>query len=293
MNFIFEVLNNLYQIPWLFYTYITIFGIMVGSFLNVVIYRLPVMMENAYKDEYQEYFHPEQEIEKRPTFNLITPRSRCPHCGHKITAWENIPIVSYLFLGGKCKGCKKPISMRYPLVEAFTGVLSFIIAIHFGPSLSMIGALLLTWSLIAISGIDFDKMLIPDEIVFPLLWLGILLNIKETYCTLEYSVYGAVLGYLIPWTFYWIFKLTTKKEGMGYGDFKLFACIGAWFGIKYIPTLIIGSAFIGAVIGIIWIICTRNKTSKQIPFGPYIAVAGFFIMLYGNEINQWYLKMIL
>lgn len=293
MSYLTDLLTTLHNLPWLFYTYVTIFGLMVGSFLNVVIYRLPVMMERQYEDDYNEYFHPDKEPIKRDKFNLMTPRSRCPNCGHKITAWENIPVISWLCLRGKCSGCKQPISIRYPLVEAFTALVSFVVAYHFGPTTQMIGALILTWSLVALAGIDYDKMLLPDEIVLPLLWIGILFNVSETYVPLTQSIYGAVAGYLILWSFYWVFKLITGKEGMGYGDFKLTACLGAWFGLKMLPAIIMGSACFGAVIGITYMICTRNKASKPIPFGPYIAMAGYAVMLYGQEINNWYLKVIM
>ena len=192
MDFLQSVVLAFQESPAFFLIYVTIIGFLVGSFLNVVIYRLPVMMENEFKDEYQEYFHPEQELPERPTFNLITPRSRCPNCGHKISAWENIPVISYLILKGRCHGCGQHISLRYPLVETFTGLMSLLVAWHFGPTVQVIGALLMTWSLIAISGIDFDKMLIPDEIVQPLLWIGILFNMFNTYVTLTDAVYGAV-----------------------------------------------------------------------------------------------------
>ncbi len=287
-------LESMRLMPWLFYTYVTIIGLMIGSFLNVVIYRLPVMMERAFKDEYQEYFHPDEPLEKRDRFNLMVPRSRCPNCGHHISAWENIPVISYLILRGKCHGCGQPISMRYPIVETFTGVMSLIVAIHFGPTYQVLGALILTWCLIALSGIDYDKMLLPDEIVLPLLWLGILFNMCDKGFTgLENSVIGAVAGYMILWSIYWGFKLLTGKEGMGYGDFKLTACLGAWLGWQMLGTIILGSALVGAILGIIIMIFQNKGKSKPIPFGPYIAIAGFVTMLYGSEINKWYLALLL
>jgi leader peptidase (prepilin peptidase) / N-methyltransferase len=278
MNFFSEFVQTLNELPWLFYTYVTILGLLIGSFLNVVIYRLPVMMENSYKDEYSEYFYPDKELPKREKFNLMFPRSRCPNCGHKITAWENIPVISFLVLRGKCHGCGQPISWRYPLVEAFTGLISLILALHFGPTIQLVGALILVWSLIAVSGIDYDKMIIPDEIVFPILWLGVLLNLNNTYVSIQQSIYGAVLGYLVLWGFYWMFKLITGKEGMGYGDFKLVACLGAWLGSNMLFAIIVGSAFLGAVIGGSYIIFKSKSSNKQIPFGPYIAVSGFLVL---------------
>lgn len=293
MHFLNELLVQMQAYPIVFYIYVTILGLLVGSFLNVVIYRLPIMMEKSYQDEYQEYFYPDKELPKRERFNLMVPRSHCPNCGHKITALENIPIISYLFLRGKCSGCGQKISLRYPSVEAFTGFMSFLMAYHFGPTLACFGAVILVWGLIAISGIDFDKMLIPDELIYPLLWLGLLLNIKDTFVPLTDAVLGATCGYLILWGIYWGFKLLTGKEGMGYGDFKLMATLGAWFGIKMIPTLIFTSALAGAIIGGIYILVTYKRGSRPIPFGPYIAAAGIIVLLYGSQINEWYLNIVM
>lgn len=292
MSFLQSIVQAFQDSPFFFLTYVTVIGFLVGSFLNVVIYRLPVMMENAFKDEYQEYFHPDEEIPERPKFNLVVPRSRCPNCGHKISAWENIPVISYLILKGRCHGCGQHISLRYPMVETFTGLMSLLVAWHFGPTVQVIGALLMTWSLIAISGIDFDKMLIPDEIVQPLLWIGILFNMFNTYVTLTDAVYGAVAGYMCLWLFYWTFKLATGKEGMGYGDFKLTACLGAWFGYQMLPAIIFGSALVGAVIGGLLMFINRHKESQPFAFGPYIAIMGFIVMLWGNEINGFYLNLL-
>lgn len=293
MNYFVNFLQTLNDLPWLFYTYVTILGLLVGSFLNVVIYRLPVMMENSYKDEYSEYFHPEKELPKREKFNLMTPRSRCPNCGHKISAWENIPVISFLILRGKCFGCGQKISWRYPLVETFSGCIALLLAFHFGPTLQLLGALVLCWSLIAIAGIDYDKMIIPDEIVLPVLWLGLLLNLNNTFVSIDQSIYGCVLGYLILWGFYWLFKLITGKDGMGYGDFKLVACLGAWLGANMLFAVIVGSAFLGAILGGAYMIFKNKETGKQIPFGPYIAIAGFFVLLWGKDINNWYFNVIL
>lgn len=292
MNFFQDIIQGFYDCPAFFLIYVTVIGFLVGSFLNVVIYRLPIMMENSFKDEYQEYFYPEQELPERPRFNLIVPRSRCPNCGHKISAWENIPVISYLILRGKCKGCGEHISLRYPLVETFTGLMTLLVAWHFGPSVQVIGALLMTWSLIAVSGIDFDKMLIPDEIVQPLLWIGILFNLCSTYVPVADAIYGTVAGYMTLWLFYWGFKLLTGKEGMGYGDFKLTACLGAWFGYQMLPAIIFGSAIVGAIIGGTIMFINRNKESKPFAFGPYIAIMGFIVMLWGEQINNFYIEMI-
>ena len=293
MNFFTNVIYAMQEYPWFFYTCMTIVGLMVGSFLNVVIYRLPIMMERNFKEEYEEYFHPETEHPKREKFNLMVPASHCPKCNHKISAWENIPLLSYIILRGKCHKCGLPISMRYPLVEGFTALMTFIAAFHFGPSVAALGAILLTWCLIAISGIDFDKMLIPDEIVLPLIWIGLLFNIAGTYTDLASAVIGAIAGYMILWCFYWGFKLCTGKEGMGYGDFKLTACFGAWLGYKMLGIVIIGSALVGAFIGITAMLVKNKGKSKPIPFGPYIALAGFIGMLYGEKINDWYIQFVM
>ncbi len=282
--------------PWLFYTYITVIGLMVGSFLNVVIYRLPIMMENEFKADYEEYFHPEKEQPKKEKFNLMVPRSHCPNCGHKISAWENIPLLSFIFLGGKCKQCKSPISIRYPLVEAFTAIMTLVVALY-TPVVNnhvdliwMSGAILLTWALIAISGIDFDKQLIPDEIIFPMMWLGLLLNLRNTYVPIEQAIGGAVVGYLVLYVFCLLFKIITGKEGMGHGDFKLVACLGAWLGIKMLFIIIVGGAFIGCIFGFLAFI--REKESRMFCFGPALAIAGFIGLLWGHDIIAWYLNFI-
>ena len=277
MNFFTDIIHIMEQTPWFFYICITTVGLMVGSFLNVVIYRLPIMMERNFEEEYQDYFHPESEQPKKEKFNLMVPASHCPKCNHKISAWENIPILSYLILRGKCHKCGLPISMRYPIIEGFTAIMTFITAYHFGPSVAALGAVLLTWCLIAISGIDFDKMLIPDEIVLPLIWIGLLFNINGTYTDLTSAVIGAILGYMILWCFYWGFKL----------------CTGAWLGYKMLGIVIIGSALVGAIVGFMTMAKTNNGKSKPIPFGPYIALAGFVGMLYGKNINEWYIEFII
>lgn len=292
MNFLHNILQAFIESPTLFLVYATVIGFLVGSFLNVVIYRLPVMMENAFRDEYEEYFHPEAERPEREKFNLITPRSRCPKCGHKISAWENIPVISYLILRGKCRGCGGHISLRYPIVETLTGLTTLLVAWHFGPTVQVAGALLVAWSLIAASGIDFDKMLIPDEIVIPLLWLGILFNTREVFVPLTDSIYGAVAGYMSLWSVYVIFKAVTGKEGMGFGDFKLTACLGAWFGYQMLPAIIFGSAIIGAVTGGVFMIVRRKKESLPFAYGPCIAFMGFLVMMWGDRINEWGLRLL-
>ncbi|MBO6071177.1 MAG: prepilin peptidase [Succinivibrionaceae bacterium] len=272
-------------------------GLLVGSFLNVVIYRLPVMMEKEFKKDYLEYFDAESEelakLNAEPKFNLVVPRSRCPKCGHLISAMENIPVISWLFLRGKCRKCKLPISFRYPSIELLSAVLTLMVAFFFPPSWKLLGAILLTWALISLSFIDFDKMLLPDEITQPFLWLGLVINTVDGFVTVKSAVIGAVLGYLSLWSVYWGFKLITGKEGMGYGDFKLMAVIGAWFGYQMLPLAVLMSALVGAVIGITYKIVVKESASKPIPFGPYIAVTCYVIMLCGVQINDWYLSLMM
>lgn len=291
------ILNCYNQFPTLYFIYIFILGLLVGSFLNVVIYRLPVMMEKEFKRDYLEYFTPDCEelakIKEEPKFNLVVPRSRCPKCGHMISAWENIPVFSWLFLRGKCLKCKLPISFRYPSIELFSAILTLLVSFYLPPSWKLLGALILTWALISLTFIDFDKMLLPDEITLPLLWLGLIINCTDGFVSLKSAVLGAVFGYLSLWSVYWLFKLVTGKEGMGYGDFKLMAVIGAWFGYQMLPLAILLSALVGAVIGISYKIIVKESASKPIPFGPYIAATCYIIMLYGVEINDWYLSVML
>lgn len=287
----------LQQQPIYFYTMITILGLLIGSFLNVVIYRLPVMMERAFKKDAGEYFNLDNAIDTLDTehnetdaiFNLSVPRSTCPNCNHKIIAVENIPVVSFLFLKGKCSDCKIKISPRYPLIELLTGVLSLAVAFQFGVTWQVIAALILTWSLIALTFIDFDTMLLPDSIVLPVLWLGLFCNNLMLFTDLQSAFIGALAGYLSLWSIYWAFKLITGKEGMGYGDFKLFALIGAWLGWQYLPLTILLSSVVGAVIGIALMINRNKDTTMAIPFGPYLAIAGWIALMWGEEINQAYL----
>ncbi len=289
-----EILNFYNNCPFLYYTYIFVLGLLVGSFLNVVIYRVPVMMERSFKRDYLEYFEPDSELlkTKEEPFNLFVPRSRCPNCGHKITAWENIPVLSWLFLRGKCSGCKKPISFRYPAIETISAVLTLSCAFIFPPSVGLVGSILLVWFLLALSFIDFDKMLLPDEITLPLIWLGLIFNYFGTFCSLHDALIGAVAGYMVLWSFYWLFKLVTGKEGMGYGDFKLTSAIGAWCGWQMLPATIFLSAVLGAVIGISYLVLVNKGKSRPIPYGPYIAMAGIIVMWWGKDINSWYLGSI-
>ena len=262
-------------------------GLIVGSFLNVVIYRLPRMMEREWQAQCAELRC--EEAVPAEALNLAKPRSRCPACGHQITALENIPILSYLVLRGRCSACKARISPRYPLIEALTGLLSFLTIWHFGPTLAGGAALLMVWSLIALTFIDFDTQLLPDSITLPLLWLGLLFNLIGGFASLQSAVVGAMAGYLSLWSVYWLFKLATGKEGMGYGDFKLLAALGAWLGWQLLPVIILLSAVVGAVVGIVLIVLAKHGRNVPIPFGPYLAGAGLIALYWGKEINQGYL----
>ncbi len=278
-------------VPGAYWTVVFVIGLLVGSFLNVVIYRLPIMMQREWRHDCLEFL--KQPAEQTPErLNLLLPRSRCGHCGHQITALENIPVVSYLFLGGRCSSCKTPISAQYPLVELFTGVISLTIAIHFGVTLQALLALFFSWSLIAASGIDIGHKLLPDSITLPLMWVGILVSFFDVFVTLEDSVIGAMAGYLSLWSVYIIFKIITGKEGMGHGDFKLLAMLGAWLGWEMLFIIILTSSIVGAVVGVSMIMLKRLTRGTQIPFGPYLAAAGWFSLLYGEELNHFYFSIL-
>ena len=278
--------------PLLLTSIIFIVGLLVGSFLNVVIYRLPIMMNRGWKKECTEYLELEPAEGDDEVFNLTLPLSRCPGCDTPIKPYQNIPVVSYIFLRGKCAQCKAHISLRYPLIEAFTGILSAIVAWHFGYGVELLFALLLTWSLVALSFIDIDHQLLPDSINFPLLWGGLFLSLFSIYTDAHSSIIGALAGYLSLWTVYQAFKLITGKEGMGYGDFKLLAVFGAWIGWQYLPLIILLSSIVGAVIGVSMIILVKKDKNIPIPFGPYLAVAGWIALLWGDKINSHYLQLI-
>ncbi len=260
-------------------------GLCIGSFLNVVIYRLPVMMERRWHGECCELLNQPHEVQA--TFNLATPASRCPKCGHQIKAWENIPVLSWLLLRGKCSNCQSPISLRYPLVELATGLLSLAVFLAFGPTAKMLTALGLTWAVIALTMIDFDTQLLPDDITLPLVWVGLIVNLQGMWVPLDQAVLGAVFGYLSLWSIYWLFKLVTGKEGMGYGDFKLLAALGAWLGPSQLPLIILLSSVVGAVIGGVY--AAIRKESAPFAFGPYLAIAGLIAMFGGPELVSWYL----
>ena len=276
---------------WLFYTAIVLFSLCVGSFLNVVIYRLPLMLERDWRQQCHEFLELE-DGEADASLNkigLATPASSCPHCGHAIRAWENIPVISYVLLGGKCSSCKTPISMQYPAVEALTALLSLAVAWRFGVSLQTAGGLLFTWILVALTMIDIHKQLLPDNLTLPLLWLGMILALFDTYTSLQSSVTGAIAGYLVLWTVFQVFKLATGKEGMGFGDFKLLAALGAWMGWAMLPQIVLLSSIVGAIIGSIMLVTGKTRSQQPIPFGPYLAIAGWIALLWGETINQAYL----
>ncbi|QZA77063.1 A24 family peptidase [Deefgea tanakiae] len=275
----------LYDPIWLCY-FIGLIGLTVGSFLNVVIHRLPIMLENDFKSECAAYFETRTSIQVTKTkYNLCTPRSACPKCGHTISALENIPVISWIALRGKCRKCKAKISIRYPIIELITAFLSAGLALHFGYSYALAGGLILVWFLIALIMIDADTYLLPDSMTLPLIWVGLIFNSFNTFTTLDNAVYGAIAGYISLWSVYWVFKLATSKEGMGYGDFKLLAALGAWFGWSMIPMIILLSSFAGAVIGIVMVLGKKRGWNKPMPFGPYLGVAGLLALIWGKDLS--------
>jgi len=264
-------------------------GLIVGSFLNVVIHRLPKMLERQWRSECAELAGTPTPAAER--YDLVRPRSSCPHCGHLISALENSPVVSYLALRGKCSACKAPISLRYPVVEALSAALAGYIAWRYGFTAAALGALLFAWAMIALTFIDLDTFFLPDSITLPLLWAGFLFNAGGVFADLHSAVIGAAAGYLALWAVFWAFKFATGKEGMGYGDFKLLAAIGAWLGWKMLPLTILASSLVGAVIGIGLIVFAKHAREKPIPFGPYLAIAGLIAMFWGEPINRYYLNL--
>ena len=283
----------LHYSPLIFISMSAALGLVVGSFLNVVIHRLPKMMEREWAQQCAALNRKEGEEEPvpLPPYNLVIPRSACPSCGHVIRARENIPVISYLALHGRCAHCGVRISLRYPFVEAVTGILSGFVAWHFGFGLTACAALLLVWALVALAVIDFDTQLLPDDITLPLLWLGLLFNSVDTFTDLKSALIGAVAGYLSLWSVYWGFKLIMKKEGMGYGDFKLLAAIGAWFGWIMLPLVILLSSALGAVIGIFLIVLAKRGRNVPMPFGPYLVGGALVALFWGQSIVQAYLTI--
>ena len=288
--------NSVFYIAAIF-----LLGLLVGSFLNVVIYRLPIIIQrewrkdcsNYLQENYQAIIQLDNSKEPKEPFNLVKPDSTCPSCGHQIRAWENIPVISYLFLKAKCSNCKTSISFRYPFIELLSASLAALCAWHFGFSAAGFTAILLSWALIALAMIDYDTQYLPDQITLPFLWLGLLLNLNNTFTDIESSIIGAIAGYMILWSVHHLFKLITKKEGMGYGDFKLLALLGAWMGWQFLPVIIILSSLVGSIIGISLIAFKKHQREIPIPFGPYLAVAGWIALLWGNDINQSYMNWVM
>ena len=285
-----------------FYITAVILGLIIGSFLNVVIHRLPIMLLRDWRRDCREFLtekFPNDLSSSSPSaepatkYNLIVPRSACPHCGHQISALENIPVLSYLLLKGRCRSCKTHISMRYPIIETISAVLAFVVAWKFGVSYAFLFAALLSWALLSLTMIDFDHQYLPDQITLPFLWLGLLLNLNGMYTGLSSAVIGAVAGYLSLWSVYHIFKLITGKEGMGFGDFKLLALFGAWLGWQMLPAIILISTLIGSIVGISLIVLKLHDKGKPIPFGPYLAGAGWIALIWGKEINTLYFHLFL
>jgi leader peptidase (prepilin peptidase)/N-methyltransferase len=269
---------------------VAVFGLAIGSFLNVVIHRLPRMMENEWKAQCAELAGAEP-VSGGPRYNLLVPRSHCPHCNTPLRIADNVPLVSWLVLRGRCGHCGTKISARYPVVEALTAALSALVAYKFGLTTTTLLALLLTWTLVALTFIDADTTLLPDDLTLPLLWLGLGANIVGTFVPLRDAVIGAIAGYLVLWSIYWLFKLTTGKEGMGYGDFKLLAALGAWMGWKALLPIVLLSSLVGALVGIVLIVLARRGREIPIPFGPYLAAAGFIVLLAGDTLTRWFVPL--
>lgn len=277
--------------PWVFALAAGLFGLAIGSFLNVVIHRLPIMMEREWAAQCAE-LRGEAAPAHEP-LSLVRPRSRCPACGHRIGALENVPILSWLLLRGRCKACGERISARYPLIEAVTAALFAFAAWRFGFGPAGLAALGLVAALIALAAIDFDTQLLPDDITLPLVWAGLALNALAVFTDLRSALFGAMAGYLLLWTVYWLFKLTTGREGMGYGDFKLLAALGAWFGWQMLPLVVLASSLVGAVVGIGLLVFGGHRRETPIPFGPYLALAGGIALFWGKSLTRVYLGVAL
>lgn len=273
--------------PALFVGLVFLFSLLIGSFLNVVIHRLPKMMEGEWRVQCAELRG--EPVAEAPVYNLWRPRSACPCCGHAITALENVPVLSWLWLRGRCAACGAAISARYPTVELLTALLSAVAAWKWGVSLQTLGALLLIWTLLALAFIDLDTTLLPDSLTLPLLWLGLLFNLGGHFASLPDAVVGAMVGYLVLWSVYWLFKLATGKEGMGYGDFKLLAALGAWLGWQLLPVTLLLASVVGAVVGIAMIALVKHDRRVPIPFGPYLAGGGLVALFFGTDLTQAYL----
>ena len=283
-------LDTFLATPWLLYTAVISFSLCIGSFLNVVILRLPKMMQQDWRCQCEEFLELSDDQRKNDApITLSKPASTCPSCGHGIRAWENVPVISYLVLGGKCASCKAGISPRYPIIEAITALFSVVTILVMGPSEAALWSLLLVWVLIALTVIDFDTQLLPDSMTLPLMWLGLILNYFGVLTDFSSAFWGAVAGYLSLWSVYWLFKLVTGKEGMGHGDFKLLAALGAWLGWELLPAVILLSSLVGAVVGISLMVFRKHGREVPIPFGPYLAAAGLLCLWFGSEIQAaWY-----
>jgi len=275
--------------PPLLYGGVFVLGAIIGSFLNVVILRLPPLLEHDWQCQCRELLALPAGNGTRPP-GIVVGRSKCPHCGHGIKSWENIPLLSFIFLRGRCASCQAKISWRYPLVELTTATLFLLTLLHFGPTAQGFCALFLTATLIALTGIDADTQLLPDNLTLPLVWAGVLVNFFGTYTDLASSVMGAMAGYLILWSIYHLFKLLTGKEGMGYGDFKLLAALGAWMGWQFLPLMVLMSSVVGAVFGIALMGVGKLKRDKPMPFGPFIAAAGWITLIWGDRIMDYYAR---
>ena len=267
-----------------------VLGLVVGSFLNVVIYRLPLQLQNSWRHDAMDFLGQQPDTETKK-FSLVYPPSRCPNCEVLIKPWNNIPVISYLLLKGRCKSCAEPISLQYPAVELICGLLTVAVVYHFGFTVQAAWAILFTWVLVALTGIDVNHQLLPDSLTLPLLWLGLLVNISSTFTPLVDAVVGAAAGYLVLWIVYWAFKLITGKEGMGHGDFKLLAALGAWLGWQQLPMIILLSSAVGALIGTVGILLYGREKQAQIAFGPYLAIAGWIALVAGEKITSSYLQL--
>ncbi|QGW75971.1 prepilin peptidase [Pseudomonas alkylphenolica] len=285
-----DLMDTLASQPLLYLSFALLLGLVVGSFLNVLVHRLPIMLQRQWQAEAREVLELPSEPEAE-RYDLFLPASQCPHCGHRIRAWENIPVLSYLLLRGRCSSCRSAISARYPLVELGCAALTVFVAWYLGATTAALALMLFSWGLLAMSLIDIEHRLLPDALVLPLLWLGLIVNAFELFVPLSDALWGAVAGYLSLWSVFWLFKIITGKEGMGYGDFKLLALIGAWGGWQILPLTLLLSSVLGAVIGLIMLRAKGQQTSTPIPFGPYLAIAGWIALLWGGQITTSYLNL--
>ena len=284
------MLELLQSSPTYLFVTLTVLGLLIGSFLNVVIHRLPVMMERQWKLDCLQELHPDKVPDEMEPYNLVKPDSTCPSCGHAIRAWENIPVISYLFLKGKCSSCKTGISARYPAIEIVSALLAVTAGLYFGATVQTALVCIFGWTLLTLTMIDYDTKLLPDSLTLPLLWLGLIANSFELFTSLQDAVYGAVAGYMFLWSVFWVFKLLTGKDGMGYGDFKLLAALGAWMGWQALPVVILLSSVVGIVFFVILMLFKKLQRSDPIPFGPYLAAAGFIAMIWGDQLLSAYLQ---